>query len=141
MANICAQNLNEIGCDVTVDVPAEVDWAGQDAYLIGWGSPFDPDDHTYKVFGTGKGANYSCYSNAEVDRLLQEARQLENGDQRAQLYKTFQAEMAADPAYTFIAYIDAIYAGNSNITGVVEEQVLGHHGVGIFWNIYDWEIN
>jgi len=141
MANICAQNLNEIGCDVTVEVPAEVDWAGQDAYLIGWGSPFDPDDHTYKVFGTGKGANYSSYSNEKVDGLLQEARQLENGAERIELYKEFQKELSADPAYTFIAYLDEFYAGSSNITGMVKDQVLGHHGVGIFWNIYEWEIN
>ena len=48
----------------------ETDWAGQEAYLIGWGSPFDPDDHTYKVFGTDKGANYSGYSYDKVDELL-----------------------------------------------------------------------
>ncbi len=36
--------------------PAQMDWGGQMACLIGWGSPFDADDHTYKVFGTGKGA-------------------------------------------------------------------------------------
>lgn len=140
MANICAQNLNEIGCDVKVDVPAEVDWAGQDAYLIGWGSPFDPDDHTYKVFGTDKGANYSSYSNAKVDSLLQQARQTSDAAERTQLYKQFQSELAEDPAYTFIAYIDAIYAGNSNISGISEDLLLGHHGVGIFWNIYEWDI-
>lgn len=140
MANICAQNLNEIGCDVSVEVPAEVDWANQDAYLIGWGSPFDPDDHTYKVFGTGKGANYSSYSNTAVDSLLQQARQTDDTSTRTQLYRQFQTELAADPAYTFIAYIDAIYAGDSNITGISEDQLLGHHGVGIFWNIYEWDI-
>jgi len=140
MANICAQNMNEIGADVKVEVPAEVDWAGQDAYLIGWGSPFDPDDHTYKVFGTGKGANYSSYSNAKVDALLQQARQLENCDARTALYKEFQEELAADPAYTFIAYIDSFYAGVANIKGISEDQLLGHHGVGIFWNIHEWEI-
>lgn len=140
MANICAQNLNEIGADVKVEVPAEIDWAGQDAYLIGWGSPFDPDDHTYKVFGTDKGANYSGYSNARVDKILQQARQSDNKDVRIQLYQDFQAELAADPAYTFIAYIDAIYAGNSNITGISDDLLLGHHGVGIFWNIYEWDI-
>jgi len=123
-----------------VEVPAEVDWAGQDAYLIGWGSPFDPDDHTYKVFGTGKGANYSSYSNAKVDALLQQARQLENCDARTALYKEFQEELAADPAYTFIAYIDSFYAGVANIKGISEDQLLGHHGVGIFWNIHEWEI-
>ena len=141
MANICAQNLNDIGADVKVEVPAEVDWAGQDTYLIGWGSPFDPDDHTYKVFGTDKGANYSCYSNSEVDRLLTEARQTDDESSRKALYAQFQQELAEDPAYTFIAYIDAIYAGSDKITGITEDTILGHHGVGIFHNIHEWEIN
>ncbi|MDO4544679.1 MAG: ABC transporter substrate-binding protein, partial [Bacillota bacterium] len=140
MANICAQNFDEIGVKVTVEVPADVDWDGQDAYLIGWGSPFDPDDHTYKVFGTEKGNNYNGYSNAEVDRLLTEARALSDPEARKPLYAQFQQELAEDPAYTFIAYIDAIYVGASNITGITEETVLGHHGVGIFWNIHEWEI-
>ena len=140
MANICAQNFGEIGVKVTVESPAEIDWAGQDAFLIGWGSPFDPDDHTYKVFGTDKGANYSGYSNEKVDELLTEARQLESADERKPLYDAFQEELAKDPAYTFIAYIDAVYAGTSDITGITEDTVLGHHGVGIFWNIHEWEI-
>ncbi len=140
MANICAQNLGDIGVDVAVATPAEIDWKGQDAFLIGWGSPFDPDDHTYKVFGTGKGANYNGYSNAEVDRLLTEARQADNHEARKPLYADFQEALAADPAYTFIAYIDAIYAGSADITGITADTVLGHHGVGIFWNIHEWEI-
>lgn len=140
MANICAQNLKAVGVSAKVEVPAEVDWAGQDAYLIGWGSPFDPDDHTYKVFGTDKGANYSAYSNKKVDRLLRQAREKEAKEDRLPLYKAFQEELSKDPAYTFIAYIDAIYAGKANITGITEDTLLGHHGVGIFWNIYDWDI-
>ena len=140
MANICAQNLNDVGADVKVEVPADIDWAGQDAYLIGWGSPFDPDDHTYKVFGTDKGANYSGYSNSEVDKLLTAARQTDDESTRKALYTQFQEELAKDPAYTFIAYIDAVYAGASNITGITEDTVLGHHGVGIFHNIHEWTI-
>lgn len=140
MANICAQNLKAVGASVKVAVPAEVDWAGQDAYLIGWGSPFDPDDHTYKVFGTEKGANYSGYSNKKVDLILQQAREKESKEERLPLYQQFQEELAEDPAYTFIAYIDAIYAGKANITGITEDTLLGHHGVGIFWNIYEWDI-
>lgn len=140
MANICAQNLKAVGADVTVEVPAEIDWGGQAANLIGWGSPFDPDDHTYKVFGTEKGANYNSYSNDKVDKLLQEAREKEDKADRLPLYQEFQEELANDPAYTFIAYIDAIYTGKANITGITKDTVLGHHGVGIFWNIYDWDI-
>ncbi len=52
MAQAAAQQLREVGVNCTVEVPAKVDWGGQMAYLIGWGSPFDADDHTYKVFGT-----------------------------------------------------------------------------------------
>ena len=59
IAQAAAQQLREVGVNCTVEVPAKVDWSGQMAYLIGWGSPFDADDHTYKVFGTDKGANYS----------------------------------------------------------------------------------
>ena len=140
MSNICAQNLREIGVNATVKVNAETDWANQDAYLIGWGSPFDPDDHTYKVFGTDKGANYSSYSNARIDEILREAREKATFEERLPLYQEFQEEMTKDMPYTFIAYIDAIYAGKDNITGITEDTVLGHHGVGIFHNIYEWDL-
>lgn len=140
MSNICAQNLQDIGVNCKVEVTAETDWANQDAYLIGGGSPFDPDDHTYKVFGTDKGANYSSYSNAKVDELLQQARELETLEERLPLYKEFQVELSKDLPYTFIAYIDAMYVSKDNITGLTKDTVLGHHGVGIFWNIYDWDM-
>lgn len=140
MAQIAAQQLKEIGVDVTVDVPSKVDWGGQYAYLIGWGSPFDADDHTYKVFGTGKGANYSGYSDALVDQYLTEARQTDVPEERAEAYAKFQDELAEHPAFTFICYIDSFYVANSNIKGITEDTVLGHHGVGIFWNVKDWTI-
>ena len=66
------------------------------AYLIGWGSPFDADDHTYKVFGTGKGANYSGYSNALVDQYLTEARQSDDPAVRKAAYANFQTALAED---------------------------------------------
>jgi peptide/nickel transport system substrate-binding protein len=138
MANICAQNLRDVGVDATVELPARTDWAGQYAYLIGWGSPFDPDDHTYKVFGTDKGANYSGYSNKSVDDLLTRARASFEKSERLPLYEEFQDELAKDPAYTFIAYIDALYAARKGISGITADTVLGHHGVGIFWNVWEW---
>ena len=140
MANICAQQLREIGADVTVQVKAEIDWANQESYLIGWGSPFDPDDHTYKVFGTGKGSNFSGYSNANVDALLQAARETDDDQARKEYYRQFQEELTKDMPYTFIAYVDAIYVRRDNIQGITEDTVLGHHGVGIFWNIAEWTI-
>ena len=140
IAQAAAQQLQEIGINCTVDIPAQIDWGGQMACLIGWGSPFDADDHTYKVFGTDKGANYSGYSNEKVDEYLTLARQYEDQETRAKYYDLFQEELAKDPAYAFICYIDANYVADSDIKGISEKTVLGHHGVGIFWNIQDWEI-
>lgn len=138
MAQAAAQQIRAVGIDCRVEIPTKVDWNGQMAYLIGWGSPFDADDHTYKVFGTGKGANYSGYSNAAVDRYLTLARSSDDPQVRAENYARFQEELAKDPAYAFICYIDADYVADASIQGISPETVMGHHGVGIFWNISEW---
>lgn len=140
IAQAAAQQLREIGINCTVEVPSKVDWGGQMAYLIGWGSPFDADDHTYKVFGTDKGANYSGYSNALVDQYLLEARQSDDPEVRAEAYDKFQVELANDPAYAFICYVDADYVADSSLKGIAPDTVMGHHGVGIFWNVTEWTI-
>ena len=142
MARIVAQQLREAGLEVTAQVPAEgIDWGGQECCIIGWGSPFDADDHTYKVFGTGMDANYSGYSNPEVDKYLKLARQTEDDAQRAEYYRQFQIALAEAPAYTFLCYIDAVFAASSNIQGIDRDTVLGHHGVGLFWNITQWTLS
>lgn len=140
IAQIAAQQLRQIGIDVSVDIPAVVDWSSQYAYLIGWGSPFDADDHTYKVFGSGKGANYSAYSNPLVDQYLSEARQSDDPAQRRAAYAAFQQALAEDPAFCFICYIDANYVSAASLRGISTDTVLGHHGVGVFWNVHEWEI-
>lgn len=141
IAQAAAQQLREAGVNCTVEIPAQMDWNGQMACLIGWGSPFDADDHTYKVFGTEKGANYSGYSNPQVDEFLTKARQAESSQERAEAYGAFQEALAADPAFAFICYIDANYVARSGIRGISEDTVLGHHGVGIFWNVQEWEMD
>ena len=141
IAQAAAQQLQQVGIDCTVDIPTQVDWENQMAYLIGWGSPFDADDHTYKVFGTGKGANYSSYSNPLVDQYLTEARETDDPEERAAAYDRFQEALANDPAYAFICYIDANYVANSAIQGITPDTIMGHHGVGIFWNVADWTMN
>ncbi len=140
MAQAAAQQLRDVGVQCTVEIPAVVDWSGQMAYLIGWGSPFDADDHTYKVFGTGKGANYSGYSNPLVDQYLAEARQSDDPAVRKEAYANFQTALAEDPAFAFICYVDADYVASAALKGITPDTVLGHHGVGIFWNVTEWTL-
>ena len=44
IAQAAAQQLRETGINCTVEIPAQMDWGGQMACLIGWGSPFDADE-------------------------------------------------------------------------------------------------
>lgn len=141
MATMCANQLQQIGIKATAEAKAELDWDNQDSCIIGWGSPFDADDHTYKVFSTGAGDNYTAYSNEKIDSMISLARHTNDEEARRHLYKKFQEEMTKDMPYTFISYVDADYAVGKNITGISENTVLGHHGVGIFWNISKWKIN
>ena len=48
--------------------------------------------------------------------------------------------MVDDPAYTFFCYVDVNYVSNKDIEGITEDTILGHHGVGIFWNVKDWKL-
>lgn len=140
IAQAVSQQLRQAGVRCTVDIPSQVDWSDQMAYLIGWGSPFDADDHTFKVFGTGQGANYSSYSDEKVDEYLALARSTSDPKVRRKAYSDFLHQMCADPAFTYICYVDAVYAADDTIEGIDESLILGHHGVGIFWNIEDWTI-
>ena len=75
-----------------------------------------------------------------MDQYLIEARQSDYPEVRKEAYAKFQEELAKDPAYAFICYIDANYVAKSAIQGIDEETIMGHHGVGIFWNITEWTI-
>ncbi len=142
MAQIAAQQLQQIGLDVKANVPSDgIDWGGQECCIIGWGSPFDADDHTYKVFGTDMGANYSGYSNADVDKYLTLARQTDDEAERAEYYKQFQIALAENPAYTFFCYLNGLFVADNSIHGIDPDTVLGHHAVGIFWNITEWTMD
>ncbi len=138
LARICAQQLQAVGLDVSADVAS--DWISRNCGIIGWGSPFDADDHMYKIFGTGKGANYNGYSDADFDKYVKLARQSDIAENRKEAYSKALAALNTNPPYTFICYVNAIYAGDSHIKGINPDTVLGHHGVGIFWNVCDWTI-
>ncbi|HSQ33784.1 MAG TPA: ABC transporter substrate-binding protein, partial [Peptostreptococcaceae bacterium] len=143
MATIVSQNFKQIGVNAKVDIQSDIDWANLDTFLIGWGSPFDPDDHTYKVFHSSQiqsGMNLNSYSNPKVDEALGKARSTDNNEDRIKYYKEFQEEMSNDLPFTFLAYIDSIYVSKSNIKGIDDNKILGHHGVGILLNIEDWDV-
>ncbi|PIC58029.1 peptide ABC transporter substrate-binding protein [Sporosarcina sp. P12(2017)] len=148
MANYVAEGFKDIGADVKV---AALDWSAitiedADAFMVGWGSPYDADHHTHILFHTDEssikssGYNYGSYSNKKVDELLAKGRTETDPDKRKAIYMQFQEELANDPAFDFIAYENAVYGINKNVSGV-KERTLGHHGSGFLWNVEEWKWN
>lgn len=145
LANIVAEQLKPLGISVILK---PLDWSAinmeeADAFVVGWGSEFDPDDHTYRIFHSsqvGDGLNnLNAYQNSKVDQLLTDARINTDREERKKLYEQFQQELALDPAFNFLVYLDALYGVNKNVSGI-SDRTLGHHGFGIMWNIEEWDI-
>lgn len=144
LANVVSEQLKPFGIVATpkpVDQNA-IDYDGEDALIIGWGSEFDPDDHTYRLFHSseiGDGQyNFGSYRNAKVDELLKKARTTPDLDERKDFYYRFQEELAMDPPYNFLVYLQALYGVNEKVTGI-STRTLGHHGFGVLWNIEEWD--
>ena len=109
--------------------------------LLGWGSPYDADFHTYRVFGYVDGVrpdwNFSNYKNDKVSKSLKQARSTNNKAQRKKEYAKFINALHEDPPFLFLVYLDFPLVANKEIKGI-KTQILGHHGVGFTWNAYEW---
>ncbi|MCL3883253.1 ABC transporter substrate-binding protein [Marivita sp. GX14005] len=58
---------------------------------VGWSGRIDPDGNLHQFVTTGAGLNDAGYSNAEVDRLLNEARTISDTAERKKLYDEARA--------------------------------------------------
>lgn len=144
LANVVSEQLKPFGI---VAKPKPVDrnaikYNAEEALIIGWGSEFDPDDHTYRLFhsseiGDGR-YNFGSYRNTKVDELLLLARTTTNQNERKAYYRQFQEELTIDPPYNFLVYLQALYGVNKNVSGI-STRTLGHHGFGVLWNIEEWD--
>lgn len=141
LAKVAAQQLREAGVDLQLRIVAKLDWNTLESFLIGQAAPFDPDAGTYALFGTRASGNYTAYSNAEADRHLHAARATYDEAQRRTEYARFQAAWAQDPAYVMLAYLDGIYVSTKKLEGLSTKRILGHHAVGVFWNVEEWTLS
>lgn len=118
------------------------DYTKIDSFLVGWGSPYDPDFHTFRVFHSTQddewGWNFGHYKDKKVDEALEKARNSLDENVRKAEYAKFAQGLEADPAFLFLVYLDYPLVYDKNIKGV-KAHVLGHHGVGFTWNLFEWQ--
>ncbi|TKX31912.1 ABC transporter substrate-binding protein [Campylobacter aviculae] len=146
LAEILQSEFKKIGvlAQVVAKPAGSFDYSKVDSFIIGWGSPFDPDFHTFRVFESsqdsdlnGQGWNFGHYHDKNVDLALQKARNTLDINERKKYYKEFIDALYENPPFIFITYLDFALVYNAEIEGV-KPRILGHHGVGFTSNIYEW---
>ena len=94
----------------------------------------------FKSFVTGASDNNMAYSSPKVDELLREGRATEDPAKRKAAYQAFEVAYAAMPAQLPLVYLHGNYVSVAGLKGLDTTRVLGHHAVGVMWNIEDWTL-
>lgn len=120
---VMQSNLKEAGINLKLTVLESAAWnervANGDfdmAMLNGYQGP-DPDA-MYKRIMTGGMANYSHYSNAEVDELILKARSLTKDEERGECYRRIQEIEAEELPIIPVVEMTTYYICRSNISGI-----------------------
>ena len=85
--------------------------------LVGWSGRPDPDGNTHVFWRTGGGQNDGRYSDPEVDRLLDAARETPDRAERRRLYDQVQAITQQDLPIVYLYFPQWIYALNRRVEG------------------------
>lgn len=122
-AEVIQSNLSEIG--VTANIVAE-DWsiylpkvmAGDfQATILGESGQSDPDDLLFNVFYTDNGGNLGRFSDAEVDRLLEQGRQVSDQEERREIYLQAQERILELAPHVFLFHSSQYEALRTNVLG------------------------
>jgi peptide/nickel transport system substrate-binding protein len=142
-AQIIQYRLKKIGIDVKIRV---LEWASLltnyidtrnfDVLLMGWSLSQDPDQ--FDIWHSSKTApkelNFISFKNAEVDRLLVEARGTFDQQKRKACYFRIQDILAEEQPYTFLYVPDALPAISARFRGIEPAPA------GIGHNIIKWYV-
>lgn len=143
LATVLVEQLQKNDIDAQLQTK---DWTNitieaEDTFMIGWGSEDDPDTHTYRVFHSDEhapaGYNYALVSHPEIDVTLTRAK-TGTQEERTAAYIEFQQVLAQEIPFSFLVYLDGLYAVSERVAGVTD-RILGHNGFGILWNIEHWK--
>ncbi|MFC4320654.1 peptide-binding protein [Litchfieldia salsa] len=140
---VLQQQLKEVGIEATPEI---VEWSAYieqisapnwdfDAMVLGWSMSTFPDQ--YDIFHSSQreeGLNMHWYSNAEADKLMEEAKQILDQDEYKEIYGKIYNILAEEQAYTFLYY--------PNVHRAMLENIQGYefHAKSEFYNIHKWWI-
>ncbi len=122
-AEVIQANLAEIG--ITTNIVAE-DWSiylpkalegDFAATLLGESGQSDPDDFLFNVFYTDNGGNLGNFSDPELDRLLEQGRQVADQDERKAIYTEAQHRILELVPHVFLFHSSQFEALRNDVMG------------------------
>ncbi len=142
-AQIIQYRLAQIGIKVKIRV---IEWAAFirqfidkrrfEATILGWTIPPEPD--LYDVWHSSKdvpgGLNFIGYHNTEVDKLIEEARNSFDMNERKRCYYRIQEILAEEQPYTFLYIPDALPIVHVRFHGIKPAPA------GISYNFIKWYV-
>ncbi|HEX3348882.1 MAG TPA: ABC transporter substrate-binding protein [Acetobacteraceae bacterium] len=90
-----------------------------EAYNVGWSGRPDPDGNLWNFLHTGAPLNYPGYSNPDVDKWLDEARQVTDIGQRRDLYAKVAAQTETDLPIMYLDVPKNIVGMSAKVSGFV----------------------
>ncbi|MDI6104768.1 ABC transporter substrate-binding protein [Actinoplanes sp. NEAU-A12] len=140
-------DAKKIGIDVR---PEGLTWDAitprmtSDALIMGFGTPYDPDFVSFKLFRSHFAEqgffNPGSYTSAVTDKALQDGRDQAAIEDRKAAYATFQKQLAADVPWVFLTYLQHTYVVGDDVAGVTPRVEPHEHDVAnsLWWNINTW---
>jgi peptide/nickel transport system substrate-binding protein len=87
------------------------------AFIFAWSGRTDPDGNVYPFLKTGAPNNYSFYSNAEADKLFDEARTVSDPAQRKSIYEKLTAIEQRDEPIIYLYHRRLLIAHTNKLEG------------------------
>jgi peptide/nickel transport system substrate-binding protein len=107
-----------------------------DASIFGWISPGAGTAALPQIFKTGGGGNYNNYSNAAVDKLVDESQITLDSKRLAEIQIGIDTETAKDFYGLPLFQLPGLFADNGTVSGI---KYMGNQ-TGIVWNAQDWKL-
>ncbi|MGB8839600.1 MAG: ABC transporter substrate-binding protein [Aliidongia sp.] len=89
------------------------------SFLVAWSGRIDPDGNAYSFLHSGGALNDGHYENAEVDRLLDDARAAASPVERKTLYDRMQTITARDLPLIYLYHRAVIWGLSKSVHGFV----------------------
>lgn len=107
-AQVIQADLAAVGIRATIRSLEWAEWLQEegdgnyDTYVCSWNGLVDPDDYFYAQHKTGEVFNFTGYSNATVDDLLDEGRRTQAFDERYGIYQQINRTIVDEAPYVYL---------------------------------------